>query len=190
MRQSFKEWDEAYQGNAGSHKNKYPSELVVSWVLRNFRSGEVCLDIGCGWGNNLRFLLAEGFDAYGIDFAGSAVEGIKGEFGERVRCESIKATSWPDNCFDFAIDRSSIQHNKLSDLPAIYKEVHRILKPGGRIFSIMLKQGDNGFLLARPTLKQLKGALSCFSKVEIDYLTRTENNNTTKSVAYLMDATK
>lgn len=189
MNNCARQWDETYRTSGHAHKNKYPSDLIVGWVLRNFRKGK-CLDVGCGWGNNLRFLLAEGFEAFGIDFAAAAIDGIKPEFGNRVRCESITATSWPSNTFDFIIDRSSIQHNHIEELPVIFSEVNRILKPGGRFFSTMLKEGDNGFLLACPNEQALRDALMVFSSVQIDYMTRTENNQATTFVSYLIDATK
>lgn len=184
------EWNAAYAKDGRAHKNKYPSERVVGWVLRNYPVGSCCLDVGCGWGNNLRFLLAEGYDAYGIDFAQSAIDGIRPEFGERVMCGSIEQTSWPDNHFDFIIDRCSIQHNPVDALPRIFKEIHRVLKPGGGIFSELRRAGDDGFIIAGPTFDQLQSALAPFANVQIDLMTRTEENMTKKFESYLIDARK
>jgi len=52
------EWNQTYSQKGSRHKNNYPSDLVVGWVLRNYRNtGSKYLDLGCGYGSNLRFLL-------------------------------------------------------------------------------------------------------------------------------------
>ena len=80
------QWEEIYSDPQTAHKNKYPTELVVSTVFRNFktRAGLKALDLGCGWGNNLRFLRDAGFDAYGIEISRTAVESMRDEFGDHV----------------------------------------------------------------------------------------------------------
>lgn len=190
MLNNVDQWTTAYQGSGRAHKNRYPSERVVGWVLRNYRPGARGLDVGCGWGNNLRFLLAEGFDAHGIDFASSAVEALRPEFGERVRCESALRTRCADDDFDFVIDRCSIQHNPLDDLPGIFEEMRRVLRPGGRFFSELRHVGDDGFQFAGPSMAQLRAALAGFSSVHIDLMSRTEENQTRRFESYLIDATK
>lgn len=131
------EWDTVYSADSGRHKNRYPSDLVVGWVLRNFKGKTFkCLDVGCGYGNNLRFLLAEGFDAYGIDFSSAVIKQITGEFCDRVLIASAEDIPYEDETFDFIIDRSSLQHNPTKRLPVIFKECHRVLRGGGGGFSV------------------------------------------------------
>jgi len=190
MLNNVDQWTAAYQGNGRAHKNRYPSERVVGWVLRNYKPGARALDVGCGWGNNLRFLLAEGFDAEGIDFASSAIDSLKSEFGARVRCEGARQTSFSDGEFDFIIDRCSIQHNPSEDLPAIFAEMQRVLRPGGRFYSELRHVGDDGFQFAGPSMGQLREALAGFSQVHIDLMNRTEENQTRRFESYLIDATK
>jgi SAM-dependent methyltransferase len=120
---------------AGLELNRYPSDILVSWVFNNkFSSGLKCLDIGCGYGNNLRFLLENGFDAVGIDNSEFVINLIKNEFKDRVFIKSIISTNFNDKSFDILIDRQSIQHNSVNDLVAIYNECQRLLKDDGFFF--------------------------------------------------------
>jgi SAM-dependent methyltransferase len=187
---NFEEWDAAYAKHGRGHKNKYPSDRVVGWVFRNFPNRGSCLDIGCGWGNNLRFLLAEGYDAVGIYFSHLAIESIRNEFGSRVRCESIVSTSWPDNHFDFVIDRCSVQHNSVMELPKIFGEINRVLRPGGRFYSELRYRGDDGFSYAGPNIDELRLALQSFKSVDIDFLAISTENQTRVFESWLIDATK
>jgi ubiquinone/menaquinone biosynthesis C-methylase UbiE len=134
------EWDNAYLCESSKHKNKYPSEHVITWVLNNYSPGESsirAIDIGCGWGNNLRFLLDQGFDATGIDQSLVAIKRLKKEFNNRVLLGSVKMLPFKDKSQDFIIDRNSIQHNIKTDIEIILKECKRVLKKGGKIFSCM-----------------------------------------------------
>ena len=120
---------------AGLELNSYPSEMLVSWVFRNkFSQGLKCLDIGCGYGNNLRFLLKNGFDAVGIDNSEFVINLIKNEFKDRVLVKNIISTNFNDKSFDILIDRQSIQHNSVNDLVTIYNECSRLLKDDGLFF--------------------------------------------------------
>ena len=68
------EWNENYKNTESRHKNIYPSEMLVSWIYKKFKGMELsALDIGCGYGNNLRFLIDNGFDAHRFDFSPAVI---------------------------------------------------------------------------------------------------------------------
>lgn len=146
---NLNEWEKTFSSAQVKHKNQYPSETVISFVLGRHRGKNLkVLDFGCGFGNNLRFLLDNGFDAFGVDFSSNVVSQIQDEFSGRVFCGNALNLEFADNSFNLIIDRSSLQHNPKSDLPAIFRECRRVLKPGGEFFSNFLTEGDNGFLLS------------------------------------------
>ena len=127
------DYDSVYR--AGREFNRYPSEPLVSWVFNNKLSQNlVCLDIGCGHGNNLRFLLEYGFDAHGIDNSNYVISLIKEEFQQRVSVQSIVSTDFACGKFDLLIDRQSIQHNNADELIIIFEECNRLLKKDGLFF--------------------------------------------------------
>jgi SAM-dependent methyltransferase len=134
---------------AGLELNKYPSDIMVSWVFRNkLSSGLKCLDIGCGYGNNLRFLIENGFDAVGIDNSEFVINLIKNEFKDRVFVKNIISTNFNDKSFDVLIDRQSIQHNSVNDLMEIYNECLRLLKDDGLFFCNFKLSKDNSATIA------------------------------------------
>ena len=52
------EWEKSYSSNSFENKNEYPSEEVISFIMRNYGSVEDrskinVLEVGCGWGKNL-----------------------------------------------------------------------------------------------------------------------------------------
>lgn len=195
MKNFAQEWETAYQSEA-RHKNIYPSEAVISYVMRNFpdKKDLTALDIGAGWGNNLKFLLDLGFDAIGTDISSVAVDQLRNSlvtYGKNraILIENSSKLPFANNHFDFILDRSSVQHNKKPDVLSIINEVHRCLKPGGRFFSIMLKQGDNGFSVTKLKPAELKNALSIFSYFDIETVVKTKSDGS-KHANYYIDCVK
>lgn len=141
-------WDkQKYHGRY----NKYPFTEVVSFVMQKFgaitdRSSIRILDLGFGGAHHLMFLAQEGFDFYGIDGSeeslGIAKERLEkhGFKSNTLVVGSFDKTPYPDHFFDCVIDRGSLTCNKLSDLPPLFDEARRILKPGGYFFSWILHE--------------------------------------------------
>ncbi len=190
-------WEGIYSAEGDRHKNEFPSEVVVSWTKRNFSAGELpqrnrlkCLDLGCGWGNNLKFLKEEGFDSFGIDVSDTAINRLQEDFRGKVFAGTFVELPFEDEFFDFCIDRSSIQNNGKDEILNALNEVHRVLKPGGRFFSMMLKEGNTEFETTKFSEDELKDALQDFSSVEVNYLTQTWNHGKVSVSYYLIDAEK
>ena len=76
------DWELIYKEDGFRNKNEYPSEDVVSYVMRNygnlFNKEEISiLEIGSGWGNNLTFFKDKGFSYVGVDISQTAVDAAK-----------------------------------------------------------------------------------------------------------------
>lgn len=192
-----REWETTYASETGAHKNQYPTELVIGYVMRNYRRavGEdgrrlSCVDLGCGWGNNLKFLKERGFDAWGIDFSQTAVDHIKADITEQARCGHFKELPFEDERFDFAIDKSAIQNNTYDDIALTLAEVRRVLKPGGGFFSMMIREGDSGFYTTHLSREQVEALFRPFSQVMIDTQTLTRGGGARVSSQYIIQAIK
>jgi cyclopropane fatty-acyl-phospholipid synthase-like methyltransferase len=136
--------------------NKYPSEQVIGFVARNFfnaadRKEIKLLELGCAEGNNVWFMAREGFDAYGIDGSRTAIDKAR----ERLRSEGTEAHLTTGDVaflrdlfgelrFDAILDAGCLTCNRLEVVESVLGQVEELLKPGGKIFSIMIAEGTYG----------------------------------------------
>ena len=56
-----KEWENSYSSETLQNKYEYPSEEIINFLMHKYsylndRSNINILELGCGWGNNLKFL--------------------------------------------------------------------------------------------------------------------------------------
>lgn len=155
----------------GRQINRWPYTEVVSRVLRasgdERRDTAHVLEIGCGTGNNLRFLVEEGFMAYGIDTSPTAIENARRllaplDGSATLAVGDITELPWPNQSFDLVVDRAALVHNTPARIRLALQEAHRTLKSGGKLISIGLKTE------AHPDLvfghRQESGAWSEFSQ--------------------------
>jgi SAM-dependent methyltransferase len=98
-------------------------------VTRHFEPTAKLLDVGCGTG-----WLAEHFDDYtGIDGSPEAVTAAA-EKGRRVVLGDVdQPLPFDDASFDGVVLKDLLEH--VRDPVALVAEVHRVLRPGGRLFA-------------------------------------------------------
>jgi len=103
------------------------------------REGELCLDIGCGRGNDVLMLaqiVGDHGKVYGIDITPEMIEKAK-KTAEKLNIHnvefinsSIEKLPFEDNFFDLIISNCTINHIK--NKQQMWNEIYRVLKPGGR----------------------------------------------------------
>ncbi|AMN40123.1 class I SAM-dependent methyltransferase [Rhodoplanes sp. Z2-YC6860] len=123
------------------------AELVK---LARITADMAVLDVGCGIGGPARFLAATcGCRVTGVDLSEPFVEAARylterTGHSERVSFETASALAlpWDDSRFDAAL----LQHvaMNISDRARLYREIRRVLKPGGRFatFDVVLNGGE------------------------------------------------
>lgn len=109
--------------------------------LSNPQPGEVCVDLGSGRGNDVIRMAQtvgdKGF-VFGVDVSDGMIEKARAnaaKFGiENVKFlkSELEKIDLESNCADLAISNCTINH--ASDKQAVWNEVYRILKNGGRFF--------------------------------------------------------
>lgn len=130
---------------------KYPGEDLIRFIARHYysaaeRAAVRILEVGSGTGANLWFLAREGFAAFGMEGSPTATMQCK----ERLSAEcpgwdaeprkgvvvvgDIAQLPWPDAHFDAVIDCEAVYCNSYEESRSIYQEMHRVARPGGRIF--------------------------------------------------------
>ena len=189
-------WDRFYKNNTGG---LYPNAETVRWVARNYygvpfeqRKLIRFLDLGCGGGAVSWYLAREGFNVFGVDGSSIAVKRLSKRFEDeklngcfRV-CDFTKNISFDDGVFDVVMDVTSIQQNTKADARKAVKEVFRVLRYGGRFFSIIMS--DETVLVEGENVSE-KGTLSkyskddvlelfgCFNDLVVEKKLRTDNNS-------------
>ena len=132
----------------GLQVNRWPFSELVADVMRISRSApssiRSVLELGCGTGNNIWFLLDSGFEACGIDISPTAVT-IARERLQRLgfdtpdlRVGSVAELPWQRESFDVVLDRGTLSQVTLAELERTIAEVHRVLRPGGSMLSYNL----------------------------------------------------
>lgn len=146
-------WEQVFRT---SDWGKYPPEELVRFIARSFyrapvRSDVRLLEVGCGTGANVWFMAREGFRVDGIDGSPTAIE----KANKRLAKEGLQATlrvgdichlqqQYATQSFDAVIDVACLWCNRFGDVLSIVRQIHQLLKPGGRFFSMLLADGSVG----------------------------------------------
>ena len=148
------QWDRIYkkEGINCSHYNILKPHEDISKVSDLFKKQKVkrVLDLGCGAGRNLVYLLEKGFDVYGIDYAPEGLKIIKENLKkEKTSCRLklgniFNKLPYEDDFFDAVISVQVLQHGRVNEIKKVIKEIERVLKPGGLIFITLSGRISNG----------------------------------------------
>lgn len=218
-------WDPIWEKIHKSREwGRYPSEPLIRFIFQNFPNIQNLekvriLELGCGVGANLWFLVREGIHAYGIDGSSSAISKARQRLdsecpnwhGELISGDFTKLP-YQDNYFDAVIDIESVTHNSFEDSVSIYSEAFRVIKPGGKIFSQTFATGtwgdgsgeqveEKGWIPTEgPTslgefirftsYGDLSRLLCNFSSLEVEKLTRTMGGQSKNIIEWLVVAIK
>jgi len=132
---------EGYQEFVTSEGEHLSRRLNAAFKLAAVEPGMKVLDVGCGRGEILRHCAKLGAHAYGIDYAVVAVRmsqdvvnnatGAPGKTG--VAQADAKMLPFPSAHFDRALLFDVVEHLHPWELQKALEEVHRVLKPEGRL---------------------------------------------------------
>jgi len=124
-------WGEAYF-------SRQVGDDLIAQVRRRVPLRGSVLDFGCGQGFLLEKMVAAGIACQGVDFSAKSVELTNGRlkgnplFKGALVLESLPAPL-PDRSFDAIFFIETIEHVIGEDLPALIRELHRLLRPGGHL---------------------------------------------------------
>lgn len=111
-----------------------PGPSMAAWLSRmsrnRDRSALRVLDVGCGRGGTVAWLLDEGFDAFGIDVRADYVENGAALLGpNRLALLDGERYPYPDDYFDIVLSDQVLEH--VADLTQLAHEVARTTRVGG-----------------------------------------------------------
>ena len=108
------------------------TNIYHNQIGRYVTSKTKLLDIGCGHSNLLKDIYKKTPHTYGIDPDKHAVK--RNNLIKDVRQEYVEKMSFKDNFFDIVVCAWVLEH--LPDPKKAFKEIYRVLKPGGRVIFI------------------------------------------------------
>ncbi|MCL2658895.1 MAG: class I SAM-dependent methyltransferase [Acidobacteriaceae bacterium] len=149
-------WDPIWEKVFRNKKwGKYPPEHIVRFIAQSFygskeRSQVRLLEVGCGPGANVWFMVREGFTVSGIDGSSTAIQQaqqrLAGEgLSADLRVGDLARLPWPDAVFDGAVENVSLYCNPLAAVERALDEVHRVLRPGAPFLSSFFSNRTWGY---------------------------------------------
>lgn len=111
-----------------------PENRFILQKMGDFR-GKLLLDLGCGAGENSVYFAKKGARCVATDYSPGMVEvalQLAAANGVEVegRTANAMALDFPDNTFDFVYASNLLHH--IPEPKIALKEMHRVLKPGGK----------------------------------------------------------
>lgn len=109
--------------------------MSIAHLLNQFdlTPSHTILDLGCGKGALVESLKCQGYDAYGCDIADSDASDYEENQAVKSYLRAIETQPYTlpfdDDQFDYVISDVVLEH--VVDYESLFKEIHRVLKPGG-----------------------------------------------------------
>ncbi|QFR01533.1 class I SAM-dependent methyltransferase [Streptomyces phaeolivaceus] len=120
---------------------------VFAEAVRESGDGRVA-DLGCGPGHVTAHLAELGLSAFGVDASPTMIELAREACpGLRFDVGSMTALDIADGALDGVLSRWSVIHIPPPELPAVLREFHRVLAPGGHLLICFSASED----VSRPT---------------------------------------
>jgi SAM-dependent methyltransferase len=150
-------WERSFKEQIADHAyNTAPVEALVrsvSYYLRDRGEAEGlhAAELGCGAGPNLLWLANRGLRVSGIDISDTALELCRRTLAEHEGSVvslvegSVTEVPWEDASLDIAIESCVFQHLARADREAAFREVDRLVKPGGLFVGHMLERRHSVF---------------------------------------------
>jgi SAM-dependent methyltransferase len=143
--------------------HRYDKEWHIP-IAADFSStrGLKVLEIGCGLGTDGAQFAKAGADYTGIDLTQASIElarkkfalaGLRGEF----RVSDAENLDFADETFDVVYSHGVLHHTP--DTATAVREIHRILKPGGRAMVMLYHRGSYNYRIGIRVLRRAGAGL-------------------------------
>lgn len=157
-------WQDSFQAQIRhAAYNTAPVEAVVRTVAYHLRAaggdaaGLHFLDLGCGAGPNMVWLAEKGVTVSGVDIAPAALDlarrnlarhGLQERVGRLVE-GSVTDLPFEDASMDGMVEACVFQHLDRANRIAAFREVARVLKPGGVFVGYLLSRSHTTYRMKR-----------------------------------------
>jgi SAM-dependent methyltransferase len=123
----------------------------------DFRERRV-LEIGLGQGAESEQLIRRGAKWSGLDLTSESVERVRARLELRqlpyvdLRQGSALQIPWPDDSFDIVFSHGVLHH--IPDIHTAQAEIHRVLKPGGRLIAMLYARNSLNYQVSIRVLRR------------------------------------
>lgn len=147
-------WDREYSTLKvipSSTRQKPSKALLLFSEILGFENMRNVLDAGCGIGRNSVYLAQKGCDVHAVDFSETALRQLhnaaaKADVWDKIHtynCSLENPFPFQDNFFDLVLDSYVFCHFTDDSSKQHYrKELHRMIKPNGIVFSSCFSMED------------------------------------------------
>lgn len=134
-------YDSWYQTTMGNYVFIKESTLLSEMI--GDVSGKTLLEVGCATGIHSRFLLREDNEITGVDISKEMIKEAKQFQTDNLHFEVMDALHlrFEDNCFDIVFSATMIEF--IVDKEALFKELFRVVKPGGKVVVGTIQKGSH-----------------------------------------------
>lgn len=144
MNEFSKYWDKKLPKNM--EESTYSVWLDDKIDLMN-GCGTRVLDLGCGNGEDTKFLLDSGFDVVSVDFSNSAIKAVSDIKGSKpILFDMSDEKEWEqfaDNSFDAVVANLSLHYFDSRTTKMILSNLKRVLKPGDGVLIARLNSSKD-----------------------------------------------
>ncbi len=123
----------------GSRARHYMMVRRFREVLEHadLQRGQRVLDLGCGWAYGTHWARERGCETAGIDLGMDQLEWARRSLPDAAKLgltlANAKRLPFPDASFDRAVSVEMMEHVYRPDRPAVFSEISRVIKRGGRV---------------------------------------------------------
>jgi ubiquinone/menaquinone biosynthesis C-methylase UbiE len=103
---------------------------IMSRYIKSTDKGNL-LDVGCGQGHFLIYMIEKGFNCYGVDVSRYFVEQGQKEHGINLFVGTLEEANYPNSFFTWVTAFDVLEH--LQNPLVTLKEINRVLKKGGNL---------------------------------------------------------
>ncbi len=133
VRESYDSAAAAYAEHLSDEPARKPLDRhLLNRFAEETRGRGLVADLGCGPGHVVRYLSQQGITIFGVDFSPKMVavaQSLHPDLDFRV--EDMRRLSASDSSLAGVVLFYSIVHFDLAELPPVFREVRRVLMPGG-----------------------------------------------------------
>jgi SAM-dependent methyltransferase len=135
-----------YRDDAGRGSTSRPDyEAWLAELMPLLHDGDPVLDLGCGCGVPATAILAERYRVTGVDLSPVQIGRARRLVPTaQFECADMASIDFPSDSFSAVVSFFAIIHVPVEEQPAIFKNIHRWLRPGGYLLATVGSEAWTG----------------------------------------------